>query len=211
VRSGKFITLEGGEGAGKSTQLKRLLEMLTRAGKEAIGTREPGGAKGADEIRSLLVNGTVDRWDAISEALLMVAARRRHLVETVWPALDAGKWVVCDRFVDSTTAYQGYGGALPLDQLATLHRLIADDFMPDLTLILDVPVEIGLKRAARRHGGEARFEAKGLDYHERVRQGFLAIATHEKQRCAVIDASQDADAVSAALQVALRERLGVAA
>ena len=145
----------------------------------------------------------------MSEALLMVAARRCHLVETVWPALDAGKWVISDRFADSTMAYQGYGGGLDRAQLAALHRLIADDFMPDLTLIFDIPVEEGLKRAAKRHGGEARFEAKGLHYHERVRQGFLAIATAAPQRCVVIDASRDVDAVATAALAALRERLGL--
>jgi len=141
----------------------------------------------------------------------MVAARRCHLVETVWPALAAGQWVVCDRFVDSTTAYQGYGGGLDRDRLAELHRLIADDFMPDLTLMLDVPVELGLARAAERRGGEARFEAKGRDYHERVRQGFLAIAAREPQRCVVVDASRGPSDVTAAVLAALRDRLGLAA
>jgi dTMP kinase len=187
-----------------------LLAALARAGKDAIATREPGGAHGADEIRGLLVNGPPERWDAISEALLMVAARRCHLVETVWPALDAGKWVVCDRFVDSTTAYQGYGGNVEQARLAELHRLIADDFMPDLTLVFDVPVEIGLARAAKRRGGEARFEGKGRDYHERVRQGFLAIAAREPQRCVVVDARNGVDEVAAAALTALRERLGLA-
>jgi dTMP kinase len=174
-----------------------------------LGTREPGGAKGADEIRALLVNGSAERWDPTSEALLMVAARRRHLVEAVWPALDDGKWVVCDRFVDSTTAYQGYGGGVDRARLTELLRLIAGDFRPDLTLIFDVPVELGLSRAAKRRGGEARFEAKGRDYHERVRQGFLAIAQAEPQRCVVIDASRDKDVVAAAARQAVRERLGV--
>ena len=182
---------------------------LAQAGKVAIGTREPGGAKGATEIRALLLNGGPERWDPVSEALLMVAARRRHLVETVWPALDAGKWVVCDRFVDSTTAYQGAGGGIAPERLAELHRLIAENFMPDLTLIFDVPVDIGLARAAQRRGGEARFEAKGRDYHERVRQGFLAIARREPQRCVVIDASRDVSAVGTAALAALRERLGL--
>ena len=184
---------------------------LTRAGKEAIATREPGGAKGADEIRALLLNGPAERWDPISEALLMVAARRRHLLETVWPALDAGKCVVSDRFADSTMAYQGYGGGLDRARLAELHRLIAEDFAPDLTLIFDVPVEIGLRRAAKRRGGEARFEAKGRDYHERVRQGFLAIAKSEPKRCVVIDASRDPEAVSTATLQAVRERLAILA
>jgi len=208
---GKFITLEGGEGAGKSTQQKLLVAALTRAGKEAIATREPGGAKGADEIRALLLNGAAERWDPISEALLMVAARRRHLLETVWPALDAGKFVVSDRFADSTMAYQGYGGGLDRARLAELHRLVAEDFAPDLTLIFDVPVETGLVRAAKRHGGEARFEGKGRDYHERVRQGFLAIAKAEPKRCVVIDASRDIEAVSAATLQAVRERLAILA
>jgi dTMP kinase len=139
----------------------------------------------------------------------MVAARRRHLVETVWPALDAGRWVACDRFADSTVAYQGYGGGVPLDRLADLHRLIAKDFAPDLTLILDVPVEAGLARAAKRKGGENRFESKGHEFHERVRQGFLEIARREPQRCVVIDATRDAGAVDAAIFAAVRERLGV--
>lgn len=205
--SGKFITLEGGEGAGKSTQQARLVAALARSGEDALATREPGGAKGADEIRKLLLNGPAERWDAVSEALLMVAARRRHLLETVWPALDAGKWVVGDRFADSTMAYQGYGGNLDRGQLATLHRLIAGDFMPDLTLVFDVPVEVGLARAARRHSGEGRFEAKGRDYHERVRQGFLAIALAESKRCVVIDGSRSVDEVTAAMLAAVRERL----
>jgi len=183
---------------------------IARAGVHVLGTREPGDAAGADEIRNLLVNGAPERWDAISEALLMVAARRCHLVETVWPALDAGRWVVSDRFADSTTAYQGYGGAVPLDHLAALHRLVAGNFQPDLTLILDVAVETGLARAARRKGGENRFESKGREFHERVRQGFLEIARREPQRCIVIDASRDAGTVDAAILAAVRERLGLA-
>ena len=140
----------------------------------------------------------------------MVAARRCHLVETVWPALDAGHWVVCDRFVDSTTAYQGYAGGVPLDELAALHRLVAGDFQPDLTLILDVPVEIGLARAAKRHGTETRFESKARDFHERVRHGFLAIAKEEPGRCVVIDASRDTAEVSEAVLASVRERLTIA-
>ena len=176
----------------------------------AIGTREPGGATGANEIRSLLVRGAAERWDAVSEALLMVAARRGHLVETVWPALEGGSWVVCDRFADSTTAYQGCGGGVPLDRLAALHQLIAGDFQPDLTLILDVTVDTGLARAARRQGTENRFESKGREFHERVRQGFLEIARREPARCVVINAEHERSVVAAAILAALRERLGVA-
>jgi dTMP kinase len=188
-----------------------LVAALTRAGKTAIATREPGGAKGADEIRALLLNGSTERWDPISEALLMIAARRRHLLETVWPALEAGTFVVSDRFADSTMAYQGYAGGLDRTRLSELHRLIAEDFEPDLTLIFDVPVDVGLARAASRRGGEARFEAKGRDYHERVREGFLTIAQAEPRRCVVIDASLDLDAVGAAALEALRDRLAILA
>ena len=177
---------------------------------KVLGTREPGDAAGADEIRNLLLNGAPDRWDAVSEALLMVAARRSHLVETVLPALARGDWVVCDRFVDSTTAYQGSGGGVPLDQLAALHRMIAGVFMPDLTLILDVPVEIGLARAEARRGGETRFERKGAEFHAKVRQGFLDIARREPKRCVVIDASLGLTDVSNAILAAIRERLGAA-
>jgi len=185
-----------------------VVEAVAHAGCEAVATREPGGAAGANEIRALLLNGAPERWDAVSEALLMVAARRRHLVETVWPALERGAWVVCDRFSDSTIAYQGHGGGVPLERLAELHRLIAGDFHPGLTFILDVPVELGLERAARR-GGERRFEMKGAAFHERVRQGFLEIAAKEPQRCALIDARGDVGDVSAAILAVLRARLGL--
>ena len=183
---------------------------MTAAGITTLRTREPGGAPGAEAIRALLVSGDPERWDAASEALLMVAARRDHLVHRIWPALEAGQWVVCDRFVDSTTAYQGHAGGVPLDYLQALHRLIAGDFMPDLTLMLDLPAEIGLKRAAARPGGETRFERKDRAFHERLRQGFLAIAAAEPQRCAVIDAQGDVAAVQQAMRAAVRERLGAA-
>jgi dTMP kinase len=138
----------------------------------------------------------------------MVAARRSHLERTIWPALDRGDWVVCDRFADSTLAYQGYGGGVPLDDLATLHRLIAGDFMPDLTFVLDVPVAKGLKRAAGRSGRETRFERMDEDFHERLRQGFLDIARQAPARCVVIDAQAAPDKVHHAMLAATRERLG---
>ena len=173
-------------------------------------TREPGGAPGAEEIRRLLVEGAPQRWDAETEALLIVAARRNHLVETVWPALDRGEWVVCDRFADSTLAYQGYGRGLPQASLASLHSLIARDFKPDLTLILDLPVDIGLSRAAQRAGSANRFERMGSDFHERLRRGFQEIARAEPQRCALIDATADIATVQQAIRTAVRARLGVA-
>jgi dTMP kinase len=208
LRRGRFITIEGGEGAGKSTQAGLLVDALTRGGITALRTREPGGAPGAEEIRRLLVEGEPGRWDAVSEALLMVAARRSHLERTIWPALDRGDWVVCDRFADSTLAYQGYGGGVPLDDLAMLHRLIAGDFMPDLTFVLDVPVAKGLKRAAGRSGRETRFERMDEDFHERLRQGFLDIARQAPQRCVVIDAQGGVEQVQQAMRDALRARLG---
>lgn len=207
---GKFITLEGGEGAGKSTQTHLLVEALSRAGITAVATREPGGAVGAEEIRNLLLRGAPDRWDTVSEALLMVAARRCHLADMVWPTLDAGTWVVCDRFADSTTVYQGHGGGVPVARLSELHRFIAGDFAPDLTFILDLPVTVGLARATGRQGAETRFERKGTDFHDRVRQGFLDIARREPRRCAVIDASLDTPAVGAAMWSVVCRRLGLA-
>lgn len=186
------------------------MDGLRQAGYAALRTREPGGAPGAEEIRRLLVEGAPQRWDAETEALLMVAARRNHLVETVWPALERGDWVVSDRFADSTIAYQGYGRGLPFETLELLHRLIAGDFKPDLTIILDVPVEIGLSRAASRPGAETRFERMDRQFHERLRQGFLEIARREPRRCVVIDARPEAPAVQQTIRAALRERLGVA-
>lgn len=210
LSNGRFITLEGGEGAGKSTQAALLADALRQAGHDVIRTREPGGAPGAEEIRRLLVEGPANRWDAESEALLMVAARRAHLVGTIWPALDAGKLVVCDRFFDSTLAYQGYGGGVSLAALETLHRLIAGDFKPDLTIVMDIPVEKAFSRIAARPESETRFERKGRAFHERLRQGFLDIAKLEPGRCVVIDASADPSSVQQAIQAALQSRLGIA-
>lgn len=207
MNGGRFITFEGGEGAGKSTQLRLLAEALERAGIEVVTTREPGGSKGAEAIRALLVTGDVDRWDAETEALLHSAARRDHLVKTVWPALQRGAWVVCDRFADSTLAYQGYGHGLSKDFITGLTRLVLGDFTPDLTLILDLPVEEGLKRAGGRGGAEDRYERMGTAFHERLRQGFLDIARRDPDRCAVIDATQDVDGVHQAIVKAVKGRL----
>ena len=179
-------------------------------GLTVVRTREPGGAQGAEEIRRLLVEGEPRRWDAEAEALLMVAARRAHLVETIWPALNRGEWVISDRFADSTLAYQGYGRGLPQHALRGLHEFIAGDFKPDLTIILDLPVETGLSRAARRHGQETRFESMDREFHERLRQGFLDIARQEPKRCLVIDATGGVDAVQQAVRAAVHARLGVA-
>lgn len=207
TQGGQFITFEGGEGAGKSTQVRLLADALERAGIEVVSTREPGGSAGAEAIRSLLVTGAVDRWDAHTEALLHTAARRDHLARTVWPALDRGAWVVCDRFADSTLAYQGYGHGLSKDFITGLTRLAVGDFKPDLTFVLDLTVEEGLRRAGGRGGAEDRYERMGTAFHERLRQGFLEIARNEPDRCAVIDASLAPEEVHQMVMRAVKGRL----
>lgn len=208
---GRFITFEGGEGAGKSTQVRILADRLRGAGLEVVATREPGGSPGAEAIRALLVTGDPDRWSAVSETLLMYAARRDHIERTVRPALERGAWVVSDRFADSTRAYQGAGGAAPQGLLAALETFVLDGVRPDLTLMLDLPVEQGLERAGLRGGGEARFEAKGAAFHQRLRDGFLAIAKAEPSRCVVLDAARPPEAVSDAVWSAVAAHLPVAA
>jgi dTMP kinase len=206
--TGRFITLEGGEGAGKSTQIARLKSWLEGRGHTVVATREPGGSPGAEMVRKLLVEGPAERWDGTTEALLHFAARRDHLRAMVWPALKQSTWVVSDRFADSTLAYQGYGHGVDRSLIAQLYALSVGDFRPDLTLVLDLPVEVGLARAASRRGVETRYESLPLDFHRRVRAGFLEIATREPKRCAVIDAAQDIDAIAAAIAATLTERLG---
>lgn len=215
---GRFITFEGGEGAGKSTQLRRLAQALEARGHSVVTTREPGGSPGAEDIRALLVTGATGRWDGLTEALLHYAARRDHLRCTILPALAAGQWVLCDRFNDSTIAYQGFGHGAERAGLDALYRMVAGDLRPDLTLILDLPVDVGLARAGNRNGSpngvvedgpavEDRYERMGTDFHERLRQGFLAIAVVEPERCAVIDASAGLDEVEAAILATVRSRL----
>lgn len=209
VTRGRFITFEGGEGAGKSTQVRILAERLRGAGQEVVATREPGGSEGAEAIRALLVTGDPDRWSATSETLLMYAARRDHIERTIRPALERGAWVISDRFADSTRAYQGAGGQAPRGLVAAMETFVLEDTRPDLTLVLDLPVEQGLERAGLRGGAEARFEAKGLSFHLRLREAFLEIARAEPGRCAVIDAAQPPDTVSLAVWSAVAARLPV--
>lgn len=206
---GRFITFEGGEGAGKSTQLNRLVDRLRERGLEVVSTREPGGSQGAEDIRELLVNGPPEKWSAVTEALLMNAARRDHLERRIRPALERGATVVCDRFADSTRAYQGAGGEADPALIAALEAHVVGDTRPDLTLILDLPVEEGLRRAASRGGGEARFEAKGTAFHERLRAGFLDIAAREPQRCVVLDANAAPDVVAERVWEAVTSRLSL--
>jgi dTMP kinase len=205
---GRFITLEGGEGAGKSTQLKLLAAWLRTRGIDAVETREPGGAAGAERIRELLVKGDVDRWTPIAETLLHYAARADHLDRTIRPTLAAGRWVICDRFADSTTAYQGYGHGVPLDVIDSLFNAVVGDTAPDLTLILDLPVEQGLQRAAARSGHENRYEQMAVDFHARLRNGFLTIARQNPQRCTLIDANRAVDAIQSDIQAEVLRRLG---
>lgn len=205
---GRFITFEGGEGAGKSTQIARLKAWLESRGRTVLATREPGGSPGAEMVRKLLVEGPVERWDGTTEALLHFAARRDHLRSTVEPALTRGTWVLSDRFADSTRAYQGYGHGLDHAMLEQLYEIAVGDFRPDMTLVLDIPVDIGLARAAARHGTETRYEALPRAFHERVRAGFREIAAREPRRCAMIDATGDVDAVAAAIAGAVGARLG---
>ena len=206
---GRFVSIEGGEGAGKSTQAGLLVAALNRAGIAVRATREPGGSPGGEAIRRLLLEGEGERWDAISEALLLVAARHDHVIRVIAPALEQGVWVVSDRFADSTIAYQGYGRGVALDNLAILHRFALGDFAPDLTLILDLPVEIGLARAAARSPSD-RFERLDRDFHERLRRGYQQIAADNPARCRMVDASGDTESVHRAVVASVEHRLGVA-
>jgi len=205
---GRFITLEGGEGTGKSTQARRLAERLRGAGLEVTATREPGGSPGAEAIRRLLVDGEADRWSPTAEALLMYAARRDHIERVIAPALASGAWVISDRFLDSTRAYQGAGGGASPGLIEALEREVVGALTPDLTLVLDAPVQVGLKRAAGRKGGEARFEGKGAAFHGRLRRAFLDIAAREPERCVVIKTTAPPDAVAAAIWETVEARLG---
>ena len=196
---GVFITFEGGEGAGKSTQLRRLADRLAASGREVVATREPGGSEGAEAVRALLVEGSADRWSPMAETLLLYAARADHLERLIRPALARGAVVISDRFADSTRAYQGAAGGVAPGFIDTVEREVLGETRPDLTLIPDLPAERGLERAAGRGGAEARFESKGLAFHQRLREGFLAVAAAEPGRCVVIDADRSVEQVAVAV------------
>ena len=205
---GRFITLEGGEGAGKTVQAARLRDMLEARGVGTVLTREPGGSPGAEEIRRLLVSGPVERWEPLAEAMLHAAARRDHLLHTIEPALERGLWVISDRFVDSMIVYQGYGQGADIDVLERLSHLSLGGFEPDLTVVLDVPVAEGLRRAGERAGSN-RYERMGADFHETVRKGFLARAEADEGRFEVVDATAAPDMVGRAIQKIVAARLPV--
>jgi len=205
---GRFITLEGGEGAGKSTQIQVIKDYLQFRGNDVVVTREPGGTSEGQEIRNLLVSGDIDKWSPLSETLLILADRAAHLERLIRPALADGKYVVCDRFFDSTKAYQGVAGGLGLDVINNLQQPVLGTTLPDVTLLLDIDPEKGLRRAQER-GGELRFESKTLAYHRTLRNAFLDFAAQEPDRIFVIDADRDVEAVSDDILAVLDERLNV--
>lgn len=197
--AGLFITFEGGEGSGKSTQIRRLAARLQAQGRDVLVTREPGGTPEAEAVRALLVSGDVARWTAKSEALLNYAAREQHLEQVIRPALAAGRTVLCDRFMDSTRAYQGYAGGCEMGFIDGLEKAIVGPTRPSLTLMFDLDPAIGLARAKTRGDAvaEDRYERKGLAFHQKLREGFLDILRREPKRCRFVDAGQDVDAVAA--------------
>ncbi len=205
---GRFSTLEGVDGAGKSTQAALLAQGLRESGRDVIATREPGGSPAAEDIRTLVVRGAVARWDPMTEALLHFAARKEHLKHTIRPALDAGTWVVCDRFADSTTAYQGYAHGLGPEPVRALYELVVGALVPDLTLVLDLAVGVALARATTA-AGEDRYERMGAGFHERLCDGYREIARLEADRCLLIDAGGTVDEVQTAIRAAVGDRLGV--
>ena len=207
MKRGLFITIEGGEGAGKSTQATRLLQSLERRGIPTMVTREPGGTAEAERIRALLLGSGKADWEPETEVLLYFAGRVENVTKTIRPALDNGSTVICDRFSDSTLAYQGYGAGAPLGLIRSIGRAALGRFQPDLTLILDIDPEEGLERTRTRSAFQDRYERQLLDFHRRVRNGFLEIAAAEPGRCAVIDSARDEDRVAEEILAAAVRRL----
>jgi len=205
---GHFITLEGGEGAGKSTQAQRLAARLRGLAISVVVTREPGGSAGADIMRHVLLSGAAMPLGPVAETLLFAAARDDHVRTVILPALNQGTWVLCDRFFDSTRAYQGRVGHVALALLDALQRVTIGDLKPDLTFILDVPVEVGLKRAAARRGSGAadRFESEDINFHQALREAYCEIAASDPRRCMLIDATAEVNAVAGQIWSALRDR-----
>ncbi|MFG1422252.1 dTMP kinase [Roseixanthobacter liquoris] len=210
---GRFISLEGGEGTGKSTQARILAAALEKRGLRVRVTREPGGSPLAEQVREVLLSGLAQPLGPQGEAALFAAARADHVRETIAPALEAGEWVICDRFTDSTRVYQGAVGKADARLLRALDRISVGPCMPDLTLVLDVPPEIGLARAVARGKGAAadRFEREGADYHAAIRAAFLSLAAAEPERCVVIDAQGEVDSVAAQVLASVTSRLALPA
>ena len=204
---GRFITFEGGEGAGKTTQVKRLGERLRVLGHDVLETREPGGSPGAEAMRHLLLAGIAKPLGSDAEAMLFAAAREDHLTSVIRPALAGGAWVICDRFLDSTRVYQGVLGGVDERLVRALERVTVGTTVPDLTFVLDVPPEVGLARAGKRGQGTDRFESEDLAYHERLRQAFRHIAENEPNRCILIDGTINADVLAVRIWMAVADRL----
>ena len=202
--TGKFITVEGIEGAGKTTCMQVVTEVIEHQGINAIHTREPGGTDLGEDLRSLLLGHKHTGMSDDAELLMMFAARAEHIVQKIQPALDDGKWVLCDRFTDATYAYQGYGRRIPLEKIAGLENWVQGELRPDLTLLMDLPVEVGMERAGKRSAPD-RFESEAGDFFERIRQGYLSIAAEQPSRVKVIDASQDLPDVQAQVRVAIED------
>ena len=205
---GLFITLEGGEGAGKTTLARHLAEAFRKTGREVALTREPGGTPGAEALRALLVEGDTGRWSPMAETLLMFAARVDHVERFIRPALERGAVVICDRFTDSTRAYQGAAGGVSPDRIEAVGRAALGSFEPDLTLIVDLDPAIGLARTRDRGEGETRFERRPTEFHDALRKAFLDIAKAEPARCAVLDGARPAEDVARAAMTIVADRLG---
>lgn len=203
---GRFLTIEGGEGAGKSTMMERVAAWLESGGHRVVQTREPGGTELAEKLRDILLDKTHTVLSAQTELLLVFASRSQHLAELIRPVLQRGDTVLCDRFTDATWAYQGGGRGVPADDIATLEQLVHGDLQPDLTLLLDLPVEVGLRRASRR-GASDRFETESLGFFERVREAYLQRASAAPERFAVIDASGNMDQVWEQVEAVLQRRM----
>lgn len=208
--TGRFIAIEGVDGAGKGVQSRLLRDELQGSGVDVILTREPGGSVGAEEIRNLLVHGAADRWDAMTELLLIYAARRDHLTKTIWPALKEGRWVISDRFADSSRAFQGIAGGLGLGVIDAVHAQVVGNFAPDLTIVLDLDPELSLARTVARGGREDRFEKKGLAYQQNVRRAFTQLAERSPRTHVLIDAGRSVDEVAHDVLRVVSERFGLA-
>ena len=206
MERGKFITLEGGEGAGKSTQAKMLCEALESAGLETLLTREPGGTFGAESIRKLVLEGTQDRWSGMTELLLMYAARLDHVEKLIKPALERGVWVVSDRFSDSSLAYQGYARGLGPDQVRKVHDVVMDGFGPELTILFDMDPIMAMKRVETRGEEMSRFDAEDIEFHKTLRKAFLEIAESEPDRIFTLDADGTKDGVHTRVLYALTQK-----
>ena len=201
-----MVVIDGVDGSGKGVQTRRLYQALIDRGLSCVLTREPGGSTGAERIRNLLVNGEPEQWDSMTELLLMYAARRAHLRDTIWPALERGSWIICDRFADSSRAFQGIAGELGLETVEAIHRITLGHFTPDMVIILDIDQTLALSRAEARGGGEDRFEKKGTEYHQKVRSAFQHIAASNTGLYRLIDASGTMDQVTQKIFEAIEQK-----